>query len=310
MPNLLDPQTINQAQALGLAARYVVDGYLSGEHKSPFRGFSTEFTQHREYVPGDDTRRLDWKVLGRTGKYFLKQYEQDTNFVAHLLIDGSQSMQYGSGLPHGGPVTKSVKPAGVTKFDYARALAACLSYLILHQRDAVAVNVFDQTIAAHVPRTSNLASLHNIMAVLSDFQPSTTTNIGSVLHALSGTIKRRGIILVVSDLFDDEQTVLAGLQHLRFTGSEVIVFHTLDPYELTFPFAGNAEFTALETPGPPLRTRPAEVRKSYLAQLEIFRNTLRDGCERNEIHYISVDTGRPLSEMLTAYLVSRQRTSR
>ncbi len=312
MDSLLDPTTINQAEALGLQARYVVDGYMAGEHKSPFRGFSIEFTQHREYVPGDDTRRLDWKVLGRTERYFIKQYEQETNFVAHVLLDGSESMQYGSGTGGGGPVSKKLKPAGVSKFDYARVMAACLSYLILQQRDAVTLGIFDQSIRQYVPRTSNLASIHSIMATLSAFRPAQATGIGEVLHGLSGQVKRRGIVIVISDLFDDEQKILDGLQHLRFGGSEVIVFHTMDPYELEFPFAGNVEFAGLEPrPGAtPLRTRPAEIRKTYLAEMNAFRTRLREGCERNSTHYVPVNTGAPLSEVLTGYLVSRQRMKR
>src|SRR3954470_4114183 len=146
--NLLDPQTIAQGEALGLMARYVVEGYMAGEHKSPFRGFSIEFTPHRQYVPGDDTRHLDWKVLGRTDRYYLKQYEQETNFVAHILLDASESMTYGS---------------GITKLDYAKRAAACLAYLILRQRDAVALSIFDQAVQQHVPRTGNLGSIHPIM---------------------------------------------------------------------------------------------------------------------------------------------------
>src|SRR5512132_963754 len=152
---LLDPQTIAQGEALGLMARYIVEGYMAGEHKSPFRGFSIEFTQHREYVPGDDIRHLDWKVLGRTDRYYLKQYEQETNYVAHILVDGSESMRYRSGQ--------------LSNFHYGRQLAACLCYLILNPRDAVALQIFDQTVQAHVPRTGNLASLHNIMRQLADF---------------------------------------------------------------------------------------------------------------------------------------------
>jgi uncharacterized protein (DUF58 family) len=312
MDSLLDPITINQAEALGLQARYVVDGYMSGEHKSPFRGFSIEFTQHREYVPGDDTRRLDWKVLGRTEKYFIKQYEQDTNYVAHILLDGSESMQYGSGTRGGGPISKKLKPARVSKFDYARVMAACLSYLVLHQRDAVALGIFDQSVRQYVPRSSNLASIHTIMGTLSNFHPTQPTGIGEVLHGMSGQIKRRGIVIVISDLFDDEQKILDGLQHLRFGGSEVIVFHTMDPYELEFPFAGNVEFTGLENTSqiPPLRTRPAEIRKTYMTEMNAFRTRLKEGCERNATHYVPVNTGSALSEVLTGYLVSRQRMAR
>src|SRR5712671_2832662 len=150
---LLDPQAINRAEALGLHARYVVEGYMAGEHKSPFRGFAIEFTQHREYVPGDDTRHLDWKVLGRTDRYMLKQYEQETNYVAHILVDGSESMNYGSGK--------------ITKLQYAKQMAACLAYLVLLQRDAISLSVFDTSVADHLPRTGNLGSIHNVMTLLS-----------------------------------------------------------------------------------------------------------------------------------------------
>src|SRR5688572_17267278 len=165
---LLDPVAIQRAESLGLHARFIVEGYMAGEHKSPFRGFAIEFTQHREYVPGDDIRHLDWKVLGRTDRYYLKQYEQETNYVAHILLDGSESMKYGSG--------------SLSKLQYAKVMAACLSYLILHQRDAVSVGVFDDSMKAYIPRTGNLASLHNIMHALAAFDPVGQTNIGQVLH--------------------------------------------------------------------------------------------------------------------------------
>jgi uncharacterized protein (DUF58 family) len=303
-PPLLDPATINAAEQLGLAARFVVDGYMAGEHKSPFKGFSVEFTQHREYAPGDDTRRLDWKVLARTDRYFLKQYEQETNFVAHLLVDGSESMQYGSG--NGRPVKKH-PPARVCKFDYARAMAACLAYLILRQRDAISVELFDTQSRQTVPRTGTLAGLVNVMATVSGFGPTGTTAIGDVLHAAVARIKRRGIVILISDLLDDEAKILDGLQHLRFAGHEVIVFHTMDPYEWTFPFAGNVEFDGYESPAPLLRTRPSEVRTSYLSELKRFQTSIREGCERNSTHYVPVNTADPLRDVLTSYLVSRNR---
>jgi len=296
---LLDPEAINRAEALGLHARYVVEGYMAGEHKSPFRGFAIEFTQHREYVPGDDIRHLDWKVLGRTDRYYLKQYEQETNYVAHVVLDGSESMKYGSvGRPHG---------ATVTKLQYGKMLAACLSYLILHQRDAVAVGVFDTLMRNFVPRTGNLASIHNIMTTLAGFDPVGQTSIGSVLHTLAGQIKRKGITLLISDLFDDEDKILDGIQHLRFGGSEVIVFHVMDPYELEFPFSGMVEFDGLEQTDKIL-TRPREIRKRYLREVEAFRTKIREGCERQNSHYQLVNTAHPLHEMLSGYLAFRLRT--
>jgi uncharacterized protein (DUF58 family) len=296
---LLDPETVNRAEALGLHARYVVEGYMAGEHKSPFRGFAVEFTQHREYVPGDDIRHLDWKVLGRTDRYYLKQYEQETNYVAHVVLDGSESMKYGSiGRANG---------ATVTKLQYGKMLAACLSYLILHQRDAVAVGVFDTAMKSFVPRTGNLASIHNIMNTLASFDPREQTNIANVLHTLAGQIRRKGITILISDLFDDEERILDGIQHLRFGGSEVIVFHVMDPFELEFPFSGMVEFEGLEMPEKIL-TRPREIRKSYLREVEAFRARIREGCERQNTHYQLVDTSHPLHEMLSGYLAFRLRT--
>src|SRR5690349_16021868 len=296
---LLDPEAINRGEALGLHARYVVEGYMAGEHKSPFRGFAVEFTQHREYVPGDDIRHLDWKVLGRTDRYYLKQYEQETNYVAHVVLDGSESMKYGSAGRPGG--------ATLTKLQYGKVLAACLTYLILHQRDAVAAGVFDTAMRNFVPRTGNLSSIHNIMNTLAAFEPRNQTNISQVLHDLAGQIRRKGITILTSDLFDDENKILDGIQHLRFGGSEVIVFHVMDPYELEFPFSGMVEFEGLEQTDKIL-TRPREIRKSYLREVEAFRTKIRESCERQNSHYQLVNTAHPLHEMLSGYLAFRLRT--
>ncbi len=291
---LLDPVAIQRAEALGLHARFIVEGYMSGEHKSPYRGFAIEFTQHREYVPGDDTRHLDWKVLGRTDRYYLKQYEQETNYVAQILLDGSESMKYGSGA--------------INKLQYGKMMAACLCYLILHQRDAVSIAMFDTAIRNYVPRTGNLASLHNIMNILADFNPTAQTNIAQVLHDMAGQIKRKGLVIIISDLFDDEQKILEGIQHLRFGGQEVVVFHTMDPFELEFPFQGLVEFEGLENL-PKVMTRPREIRKTYMAEVQAFQQRIREGCERNNVHYVLVDTSHALHEVLSGYLAFRLRTT-
>ena len=291
---LLDPLAIQSGEALGLHARFVVEGYMAGEHKSPFRGFAVEFTQHREYVPGDDTRHLDWKVLGRTDRYYLKQYEQETNYVASILLDGSESMKYGSG--------------SITKLQYGKVMAAILSYLILHQRDAVSVGLFDTAVKGSIPRTGNLASVHNIMNMLAAFEPREQTNIAAVLHDVATQIRRKGIVILISDLFDDEEKILRGIQHLRFSGSEVIVFHTMDPFELDFPFQGMVEFDGLENI-PKITTRPKDVRKSYLREVEAFRTRIREGCERNNVHYVLVNTGVAIHEVIAAYLAFRLRTT-
>src|SRR2546429_7646380 len=259
---LLDPVAISRAESLGLNARFIVEGYMAGEHKSPYRGFAVEFAQHREYTHGDDTRHLDWKVLGRTDRYYIKQYEQETNYVASILLDGSESMKYGSG--------------SITKLQYGKMMAAVLSYLILHQRDAVAVGVFDTAMRGYVPRTGNLGSIHNIMKVLAEFDPTQQTSVGSVLHEVAGQIRRKGIVILISDLFDDEEKILEGIQHIRFGGSEVILFHVMDPFELDFPFSGMVEFEGLEQI-PQILTRPREIRKSYLQAVEGFLGEIREG---------------------------------
>lgn len=292
--NLLDPAAISRAETLGLNARFVVEGYMAGEHKSPYRGFAIEFAQHREYTHGDDPRHLDWKVLGRTDRYYIKQYEQETNYVANLLLDGSESMRYGSGK--------------LTKLHYGKMMAACLGYLILHQRDATALGLFDTTVRDYAPRSDNLATIHNLMARLAAFEPKEQTNIGVVLHEMARQIRRKGLVIVISDFFDDEAKVLEGIQHLRFGGNEVVVFHLMDPYELEFPFTGQVEFDGLENIAK-IQTRPSEIRKSYLREVETFRQRLREGCERNNCHYTLVNTSQPLHEVLSAYLAFRLRTT-
>ena len=288
---LLDAEAIQRAELLGLQARTIVEGYMAGAHRSPYRGFAIEFAQHREYVPGDDIRHLDWKVLGRSDRYYIKQYEQETNYIAHILLDGSESMQYGSGA--------------VTKFEYARTMAACLAYLILAQRDAMALAIFDRKVREYRPRTDNLGSIREVLRVLADFVPVEKTHISRVLHETARKVSRRGIFIVISDFFDDVDEVLNGIQHLRFGGSETIVFHVLDPYELEFPFRGSVEFWGLEQSGK-LLTQPAEVRRSYLKEFNAFVDKFRDGCKRAGCNYVQINTSQPWSEALSGYLATRQ----
>ena len=292
--DLLDPIAISRAESLGLNARFIVEGYMAGEHRSPYRGFAIEFAQHREYTQGDDVRHLDWKVLGRTDRYYIKQYEQETNYVANILLDGSESMKYGSGK--------------LTKFQYGKAMAACLAYLILHQRDATALGLFDVAVRDYAPRSDNLGTIHNLMARLAAFEPKEQTSIAAVLHEMARQIRRKGIVILISDFFDDENRIHEGIQHLRFGGNEVVVFHVMDPWELEFPFTGQIEFEGLENV-PKLQTRPAEIRKSYMREVEGFLERLRVGCERNNCHYTLVNTVHPLHEVLSAYLAFRLRTT-
>ena len=287
---LLDAATISSAEALGVFARQVVEGYMAGEHKSPYRGFAVEFAQHREYSPGDDLRHLDWKVLGRTDRRYIKQYEQETNFVAHLLVDGSESMAYGS--------------AGISKLDFAKTLAACLAYIILNQRDAVALGIVDKSLRHYVPRSDNRDTLFSIMSLLAGHQPTETTKLSAVLHQMASTVERKGIFILISDLLDEEESLFDGIQHLRFGGHEVILFHVLDPYELEFPFQGLVEFDGLENQ-PKLMTRPQQIRETYLREFQAYRERIEEFCRQNETHYILTNTAQTLRDSLTGYLAFR-----
>ena len=289
--NLLDPVAVAKGEALGVTARSIVEGYRVGEHRSPFQGFAIEFAQHREYTVGDDLRHLDWKVVGRTDRYFIKQYEQDTNFVAHLLVDGSESMAYGSGK--------------MTKMDYARTLAACLAHLVLGQSDAVGVQVFDTEIRERFARTDSPGKIHELMYRLAAFQPKAGTGLARAMNDLAATLKARGIVVLISDLFDDEAAFQQALERLRFQRSEVIVFHVLDPYELEFPFNGTVKFEGLEGAAT-VETTPASFRKSYLEVFGAFCQRMRDICARSAVHYVLCNTAVPLSETLSQYLAFRQ----
>ena len=267
---------------------------MAGEHKSPYRGFAIEFAQHREYAPGDDVRHLDWKVQAKTERYYIKQYEQETNFVAHLLLDGSESMKYGSGE--------------ISKLEYGKMMAACLAYLILHQRDAVALGIFDEEVQEYLPRSDNRDNLFRIMDRLAGFEPLRGTRLAPVLHGMAGQIKRKGIVIVISDFFDDEEELLQSVQHLRFKGHEVIMMQVLDPCEIDFPFTGNVECEGLEDL-PLIRTRPSQIKKSYHREFEKFRERLRSDVERHQCHFVGVRTDQPLDEVLANYLTFRKSTA-
>lgn len=292
---LLDPDAVSRGESLGLMARKIVEGYRVGEHRSPFHGFAIEFAQHREYTAGDDIRRLDWKVLGRSDRYYIKQYEQDTNYVAHIVVDGSKSMNYGS--------------AAVTKLHFAKALAACLSYVILSQRDAAALALFDSEMREYLARTDSLGRIGHIMDRLAAFQATGQTRIGVALEQVAAQARSRGIVILISDLFDSEDDIQRGLQRLSFSGNEVIVFHTLDPFELTFPFTGTCKFQDLEGAAE-LQASPAEIRKSYLKNFDAFRERVRLLCEKYNAHYVLADTGKSLAEVLSGYLAFRRKAGR
>jgi uncharacterized protein (DUF58 family) len=295
MPDLLKPSVLSRAEALGLKARSIVEGLRVGDHKSPFRGFSVEFVQHREYVPGDDIRHIDWKSYGRSERYTIKQYEQETNFTAYLLLDGSKSMEYGEGNEN--------------KLEYAKLLAATLSYVTIRQRDSIALQVFDSDWRDELPPSSSMASMNAILHTLEDLKPEEKTSIGPLLEQLADRVRRRGLIFIISDVFDELDTFLKGLKHLRFQGHDVTLFHVMHPDEMTFPFTGNIKFDGLEIPEE-IKTRPHLIRPAYLRIVKEYLQELQKGCEAYRVDYVQMDTTKPLELTLSNYLVRRLQMGR
>ncbi len=289
-PQYLDPLTLARVSSLELQARLVVEGYLSGMHKSPYHGFSVEFAQHREYVPGDDIKHIDWKVYGRTGRFYLKQYEEETNLVCWLLLDVSESMRYGS--------------KEVTKYDYACMAAAGLAYLVLQQSDSVALVTFDDQIRTFLKPSSQPSHLKEMVHVMNQTAAREKTAMAPIFHDLADRINRRALIFVISDVFDDVEQVLMGFKHLRHRRHEVILWHILDNAELTFPFQDSTLFRGLEG-YPELLTDPRSLRKSYLEQVNEFITQLQHGCRDQKIDYVQMRTDTPLSVALSSYLAHR-----
>ena len=287
----LDPEVLQQLGDLELVAREVVEGLRVGSHRSQLRGFSTEFAHHRQYVPGDSLRTIDWRVYGRSDRYYTKLYEAETNFDCHVLIDSSSSMTYGSGK--------------ISKLEYAKFLAASLAYLVLKQRDSVGLSVFDSKVRAYLPPRSTMGLLLQMDQLLKDAKPTPKTAIAKQLHDIALMMKRRSFVIVLSDFLSDVNDVLAGLEHLRFAGHNVMVLHTLDPHELEFPFEGTWQFDGLEGEEP-LITQPERIKEDYLANLNEYLATFRDGCVASQIDYALVDTSRPLDVFLNEFFHERE----
>jgi uncharacterized protein (DUF58 family) len=286
----LDPLTLAKVRGLELQARLVVEGYLSGMHKSPYHGFSVEFAQHREYVPGDDLKHIDWKVYGRTGRFFLKQYEEETNFICWILLDVSESMRYGS--------------AGVTKYDYACMAGAALAYLVLQQSDSVGFVTFDNQVRKFLKPSGQPSHLKEIVHVMNQGGGAEKTSMAPIFHDLAERMNRRALVFVLSDMFDEVSEVLMGFKHLRHRRHEVILWHVLDRAELTFPFQEPTLFRGLEQ-YPELLTDPRSLRKSYLELVGQFCHDLERGCRDQNIDYMQMHTDTRLSVALSSYLAHR-----
>jgi uncharacterized protein (DUF58 family) len=296
MPSaLLQPTILTRADALGLAALQVVEGLRVGDHKSPYRGFSVEFVQHREYVPGDDVRHIDWKSYARSDRYTLKQYEQETNYVGHLLVDVSNSMRYGDGPEN--------------KLYYAKLLAASLAYLIVRQRDSAAVRLFSSDWVAELPAGSQAGHVQAVCRLLESAEPGEKTGVGPLLERFAERVTRRGIVFLVSDCFTDVPDLLAGLDHLRFRGHEVVLFHVLHRDEEEFPLDGNVRFIDLEG-SEQIRTRPHLLRPAYLEAVNAYLAELAAGCDRARIGYVKLRTDKPLAPALAEYLIRRRQLGR
>lgn len=294
----LDPVALASVRGLELQARLIVEGYLSGMHKSPYHGFSVEFAQHREYVPGDDLKHLDWKVYSRTGRFYLKQYDEETNLSCWLMVDASESMQYGSGR-----TSADGRPL-IRKYDYACMAAAAISYLTLHQQDSIGLVTFDNQIRTLLRPSSQSSHLKQLVAILNQGPGRERTSLAPIFHDLAERITRRGIIVVLSDFFDEPDDILAGLKHLRHKRHEVVVMQVLDPAELEFPFQEATLFRGLEQ-FPELLTDPRTLREGYLDQVGSFIRQLELGCRFQNIDFVQLRTDQSLGVALSGYLAHR-----
>lgn len=292
------PQLVKQLARIGLVARCVVEGFLAGLHRSPYRGFSLEFTEHREYSPGDDLRYLDWKVYGRLDRYYIKQFEQETNLRAYILLDASRSMGYRSRDVDMG--------VALSKWEYACYLTASLAYLITLQQDAIALIVFADKILHSLPPRSSRGHLNNLFGLLERIEPHGATRMTPVLHQLAENIKKRGLLILLSDLLDDQEEVLRGIKHLHHRGHDVLVFHVLDPDELRFPFRGQIAFEDVET-GALIRTDATAVVTHYIERMENWIERYRREFRERRIDYVIADTTTPFDRFLVSYLARRSK---
>jgi uncharacterized protein (DUF58 family) len=289
----LRPEVIRQVARLDLRARFIVEGFLSGLHGSPFQGFSVEFSEHRKYVPGDDLKDLDWTVFAKTEKYYVKKFQAETNVTGYLVMDLSASMAY-------------TYRQELTKFDYAICLAAALAYLMIHQQDPVGLITFDTTIRNSLAPKSKRTQLGTMLSVLANLQPTGQTDVAACLHQLAAMIRSKSLVMLFSDLLTDPEPVLKSIHHLRHRGNEVILFHILDEAEVNFPFEGLIEFEDVEAPDK-LTIDARGMRPDYLSAIQEFRDHYRRECAAANIDYVPMDTSVGFDKALMEYLIQRQR---
>ena len=287
-----EPDRIAKLKNLSLLARQAVEGFISGLHRSPHKGFSVEFAEHREYTPGDDTRHLDWVAWGRTDRYYIKQYEQETNLRAYILLDVSSSMNYRL-------------DGDLTKFAYGCYLSACLGYLMSRQQDMVGMIAFDEDVRFHLPPGSTPAHMDRLFKELEKTKPGKKTAIATTFHRLADMIAKRGLVIVISDLYDEPSEIIKALQHFVYKKHQIIVFHVMDRAELEFPFKKICSFVDLETKER-VQVDPRYIREAYIEEVNAFIETNRRECGDRNIEYVLTPTDQPYDMMLLNYLARRK----
>lgn len=289
----LQPDVVAQVASMELRARLVVEGFMTGLHKSPYHGFSVEFTEHRPYTPGDEPKRIDWKAYGKTERFYIKQFEEETNLRTSIILDASGSMGFASG-------------ARLTKLQYASYVAAALGYLMVEQRDAVGLTVFDEVIRTTIAPRGTRTHLKQIWKELEHARPGRKTQTAAALHRVADALTRRGLVIILSDLFDRPDEVITAFKHFRHKGNEVIVMQVLDPLERSFAFDGDAVFRDLETRDE-MMSQPWHIRDSYQKAMRSFVERYERECRDNSIDYVLLDTATPFDRALTEYLHRRSR---
>ena len=287
-----DPAGLARLGSMDLVAKQVVEGFLTGRHRSPFHGFSVEYLDHRAYSPGDDLRAMDWKMLARSDKYQIKLFEDETNLRAYILLDCSESMAFKSGE--------------IDKLSYGAYLAAALAYLLIRQNDAVGLVLFDKEVRQYIPPKAHPTQFRRVLQALDGVKSGGETDVGTVLHEAAERTKRRGLIILISDLIDKEENIASGLQHFRHNNHEVIVFHTMDDAELTFPYDRLTRFKDMEGAGRVV-TNPKNLRKRYLDRIQAFTEQIKHDCFERRISYNLASTTEPYDRFLAAYLDKRSR---
>lgn len=290
----LAPEVLARINSLELVARTVVEGFISGLHRSPFLGFSTDFAEHRQYMPGDDLRHLDWKLLARTDRLYIKKYQVDTNAQMHLLIDTSGSMAYASG--------------GLSKLEYAQYLASSLAYLGMRQHDPVGLIAFNEDVVEYVPPLARAGHLRTVLGLIERLSATGGTALVEQLHRAAERLTRRGVIVLISDFYEEPERILSGLEHLRFQGNEVIAFHVADRQELEFDFDEPVVLEDYETEEQ-LHVLPDALRNEYLQAMKLHLDALSNGAARNHIDYTLLKTSEPLDAALFSYLARRSQLS-